>query len=49
MRLQITVTVPDEWRDETSPAGIIDQAHQDVVDSLVSLGAEDIDTEEVFE
>lgn len=47
MRLRIECTVPDEWRDQDSTAGILRGPYDDITESLLSLGAEDIDTEEI--
>lgn len=43
MKLTITCTVPDDWRDWTNESFVLEAPYTDVHDTLLGLGAEDID------
>lgn len=47
MRIAIYATVPDDWRDHSGGGDVLEAPHEDIVEALAELGAEDVDIEEV--
>lgn len=43
------MTVPDTWRDYSGGGTVLEKPHDDIVEAMIDLGAEDVDVEEVVD
>lgn len=42
MKITITFSAPDDWRDETDDSGVLQGPYEDITEAMIGLGAEDI-------